>query len=81
MNIFDAYSGKTRTQVLHPHSSVTYVSRLEESFGWYDLTVRVDSDARFQRQMAGHLETGKHSVTDPAMGGGVRETAEVIEHR
>ena len=81
VNIFDAYSGKTRTQVLHPHSSVTYVSRLEESFGWYDLTVRVDSDARFQRQMAGHLETGKPSVTDPAMGGGVRETAEVIEHR
>ena len=81
VNIFDAYSGKTRTQVLHPHSSVTYVSRLEESFGWYDFTVRVDSDARFQRQMAGHLETGKPSVTDPAMGGGVRETAEVIEHR
>jgi len=81
VNIFDAYSGKTRTQVLHPHSSATYVSRLEESFGWYDLTVRVDSDARFQRQMAGHLETGKPSVTDPAMGGGVRETAEVIEHR
>jgi len=31
------------------------------------LTVRVDSDASFQRQLAGHVETGKSSVTDPAI--------------
>jgi hypothetical protein len=78
VSIFDAYSGKTRTQVLHPHNSVTYVGRLEESFRWDDLTVRVDSDARFQRQLAGHVETGRS--TDPAIGGGVRETEEVGEH-
>jgi len=58
VSIFDGYSGKTRTQVLHPHGSITYVSRLQETFGWYDLTVRVDSDARFLRQLAGHVETG-----------------------
>jgi phospholipase C len=80
VSIFDGYSGKTRTQVLHPHGSITYVSRLQETFGWYDLTVRVDSDARFRRQLAGHVETGRPSVTDPAIGGGVRETAEVGEH-
>ena len=67
VSIFDAYSGKTRTHLLHPHDIVTYVSQLHESFGWYDLTVRVDSDASFQRQLAGHVETGKSSVTDPAI--------------
>jgi phospholipase C len=60
--------------VLHPHNSVTYVSELEESFGWYDLTVRVDSDARFQRQLAGHVETGRPSVTDPAIGAALAQT-------
>jgi phospholipase C len=77
VSIFDAYSGKTRTQLLHPQSSVTYVSGLQESFGWYGLTVRADSDARFQRQLAGHVETGRPSVSDPAIAGGVLETAEV----
>jgi phospholipase C len=77
VSIFDAYSGKTRTHVLHPHNSVTYASELEESFGWYDLTVRVDSDLRFQRQLAGHVETGRPSVTDPAIGAAVAQTEEV----
>jgi phospholipase C len=77
VSIFDAYSGKTRKHLLHPHDSVTYVSRLEESFGWYDLTVRVDSDARFQRQLAGHVETARPSMTDPAMGGSVAQTEKV----
>ena len=77
VSILDAYSGQTKTRLLHPHESVTFVSQLEESFGWYDLTVRVDSDASFRRQLAGHVETGKPSMTDPAIGGGVRETAEV----
>jgi phospholipase C len=77
VSIFDAYSGKTHTRVLQPHSGVSYVGRLQESFGWYDLTVRVDSDVRFQRQLAGHVETGRPSVTDPAIGAAVTQTAEV----
>ena len=68
VSIVDAYSGKTHTQVLPPHGSATYVSQLQESFGWYDLTVRVDSDASFQRRLAGHVETGRPSMTDPAIG-------------
>jgi phospholipase C len=40
---------------------------LHESFGWYDMTVGVDSDASFQRQLAGHVEAGKPSMTDPAI--------------
>jgi len=42
---------------------------LQESFGWYDLTIENDADAGFQRQVAGHLETESDSRSDPALGG------------
>jgi phospholipase C len=71
VKIVDAYSGKTTTHQLQPHSSFTLYSQLRKSFGWYDFTVQVDSDASFQRQIAGHLETGRDSVTDPAIAAAV----------
>jgi phospholipase C len=68
VNIVDAYSGKTTTHHLQPDSAFTYFSQLGKSFGWYDLTVQTDSDANFQRRLAGHVETGRDSKTDPAIG-------------
>jgi phospholipase C len=67
VNIFDAYTDKTQTRVVQPNGSATYVDALHKSFGWYDLTLSVDSDAIFRRQLAGHVETGRPSVTDPAI--------------
>jgi phospholipase C len=32
-------------------------------YGWYDVTVKVNNDATFSRQFAGHLENGKPSIT------------------
>ena len=80
ISIFDAYSGASHTRQLHPNESATFVSDLRESFGWYDLTVTVASDAGFRRQLAGHVETGSPSKSDPAIGGGVGEAAEVGAH-
>jgi phospholipase C len=77
VSILDAYSGETHTQRLHPLDSATYANGLRKSFGWYDLTVTVDSDSSFVRQLAGHVETGKPSVTDPAIGAPAVQTAEV----
>jgi phospholipase C len=68
VNIVDAYSGKTQTRMVQPQNSATYVSQSHKSFGWYDLTVTTESDASFVRQLAGHVETGRPSVTDPAIG-------------
>ena len=68
ISIFDAYSGKTHTRVLHPQNTATFVDHLQQSFGWYDLTVRVESDAHFSRQLAGHVETGRASMSDPLIG-------------
>lgn len=77
VSVFDAYSGKTQTSMVPPQGSATFVSPLEESFGWYDFSVKVGSDPGFLRQLAGHVETGRPSVTDPAIAGGVAEAAEV----
>ena len=35
---------------------------------WYDLAITSSSDAGFLRRLAGHLETGLPSVSDPAIG-------------
>jgi phospholipase C len=40
---------------------------LEETSGWYDVAVVVDADVNFRRHFAGHVETGRDSMTDPAM--------------
>ena len=71
----DADSGKATTHLIQPHSTVTQYYELRESFGWYDFTVQVDSDASFERQLAGHLETGSDSMTDPAIGTGVSQAS------
>ena len=41
---------------------------LEASGQWYDLAVTCDSDKAFYRRLAGRVETGRHAVSDPAMG-------------
>src|SRR5215468_3603916 len=68
VNVFDAYSGQTQARLLLPQQSVTIASTLQASFGWYDFTVTVNSDPSFRRQLAGHVETGRPSMSDPAIG-------------
>ncbi|MEX1827418.1 phosphocholine-specific phospholipase C [Luteibacter sp. CQ10] len=34
---------------------------------WYDLSVTCDTDPRFLRRLAGHRETGRASLSDPAL--------------
>jgi len=36
--------------------------------GWYDFLVTSSADDLFSRRFAGHIETGRHSVSDPGMG-------------
>jgi phospholipase C len=37
--------------------------------GWYDFSVFIDGNNVFEKRYAGHVETGKHSISDPLMGG------------
>lgn len=54
------------TLVVPGGAEVRQVFACESSGGWYDLTLR--SDAGWLRRVAGRLETGAHSISDPLMG-------------
>ena len=41
---------------------------LDENFGWYDFSITIKDNAIFEKRFAGHIETGKESMSDPAMG-------------
>lgn len=41
---------------------------LDASGQWYDFVVTCDADPAFYRRLAGRVETGRHSVSDPALG-------------
>lgn len=45
---------------------------LKHSAYWYDFTVRVAGLDAYSRRFAGRMETGRHSLSDPAMGGRAR---------
>jgi phospholipase C len=68
--VLDAYTGNLlTTRVLHPHATVVDKLSLDQFFGWYDLIVTVGGDPAFKYRLAGHVETGEDSYSDPALGG------------
>ena len=44
------------------------VLNLQNSYQWYDFSVKVEGNDTFEKRYAGHIETGRESFTDPAMG-------------
>jgi len=67
VTVVDGYGGETVSRDLRPGESFHRRWPLERTFGWYDLTIRVDTDATFQRRLAGHVENGRDSASDPAI--------------
>jgi phospholipase C len=69
MSVVDAYgsTGAFR-KLLSPAERVVKLWRLGASHGWYDLSISVASDRGFSRRLAGHVENGKVSTSDPAFG-------------
>lgn len=56
----------TRKIDLEAGKSATLAIPVKASANWYDLVVTQD-DARFVRRFAGHAETGRPSLSDPAL--------------
>jgi len=69
VRVVDQYSGHRSRQDLKPGEANAGHWSLAHSSGWYDFAVTVDSDPGTLVQLAGHLEDGKDSISDPAMGG------------
>ena len=68
LRIFDGYAQHTLERTLDPHEILVWHWSTEDSFGWYDLKISVESDPSFERHLAGHVETGRDSMSDPLLG-------------
>ena len=69
VTIHDGYKKATHKLTLQRGEKVKRHWALKETSGWYDLLVETDDDAKFRRHFAGHVETGRDSVSDPIDGG------------
>ena len=68
LRIYDAYTKRTLTRALAPHQNLIWHWNLDDSSGWYDLSIEVEGDASFKQQLAGHVESGRDSTSDPLLG-------------
>jgi phospholipase C len=69
VRIVNGYTHKSTDQRLEPGETQAKRWSLTRMGGWYDLAITVDGDAGFAYRVAGHLETGEDSMSDPIMGG------------
>jgi phospholipase C len=64
----NAYTGVTISQLLVEGQTATVSLPLTATSGWYDLIATFDQDPAFRQHLAGHVETGLDSISDPAIG-------------
>jgi phospholipase C len=69
VTVLDAYTGETNTQSLDHGDDTEGELSLGKFYGWYDILVTVAGDPNFKYRLAGHVETGADSFSDPALGG------------
>ena len=68
--IANVYTGQSTKLTVPGGTTVSQHYNLEESFGWYDFKAEISAiGGTSEQRLAGHVETGRDSVTDPAIGG------------
>jgi phospholipase C len=68
VNVTDAYTGNASSRLLFPQESFKDECTTE-FYGWYDVIVTVEGDSTFNYRLAGHVESGQDSFSDPALSG------------
>jgi phospholipase C len=72
VSVLDAYSGESIQRFLDSQGTFDGDLDLHKLYGWYDLIITVAGDPTFNYRLAGHVETGVDSISDPALGGMVK---------
>ncbi|MGH8783088.1 phosphocholine-specific phospholipase C [Paraburkholderia sp.] len=62
----NAYGARPRPVLVPAGAHIEEPWVLASSHHWYDLTVTSHDDASFSRRIAGHVENGRPSISDPA---------------
>lgn len=68
VSIVNSYTNEMMTHWLDRGQSVRKHWQLRTSHGWYDLAIHVNTDPGFHQRLAGHIETGRESASDPGIG-------------
>jgi phospholipase C len=69
IRVLNKYKGKKSVKKLESGESLSGTWVLTDFYGWYDLVISVEGDTSFEYRLAGHVENGKDSYSDPLMGG------------
>ncbi|WP_318307105.1 phosphocholine-specific phospholipase C [Amycolatopsis solani] len=67
LTVKDAYGHHAVTRTVRPGAKVVEEIGIRRSNNWYDVSVTSDRDPKFLRRLAGHVETGRPSTSDPAI--------------
>ncbi|MFJ1751950.1 phosphocholine-specific phospholipase C [Kitasatospora sp. NPDC088134] len=67
LTVTNAYAGTPRTVTVARGATVTLTADLSTCRRWYDLTITSDQTTDFVRRLAGHVETGAPSLSDPGI--------------
>jgi len=62
----NAYGARPRPVIVPPGAHIEEAWVLAASHHWYDLTITSNDDDSFSRRVAGHVENGRPSISDPA---------------
>ena len=68
VQIANAYQDEVMKDELSRGRTFKRSFSLKQTFGWYDIAITSDADSRFLWRCAGHLENGRDSASDPAIG-------------
>jgi phospholipase C len=67
VQVQDVYNASLTSKVLKAGAKFEQFYNLDKHHGWYDFVIAIVEDSAFRQQLAGHLETGKDSFTDPGI--------------
>jgi phospholipase C len=68
LTLTSAYDGKQSEVKVWPGSTINVPAPTFFGTGWYDVSVTSSADPQYLRRLAGHIETGQPSVSDPRLG-------------
>ncbi|MFG6447872.1 phosphocholine-specific phospholipase C [Roseateles sp. BYS180W] len=68
LRVQDHYSGHTHVQRLDRGEHTVQHCNASRQGGWYHLTLSVPGDPNFRMELAGRVENGEDSISDPAIG-------------
>ncbi len=64
----NAYTSQSSSHTLAARSETSLRLPVAATDYWYDFSVKVSGHPEYQRRFAGRVETGRHTVSDPALG-------------